>query len=90
MTAPAAARLVVHLVDDDPAIRVAVDSAVGALQGPLSELLTQQLGSDVIVARPNGQLVGENGANKTTMRFRRVRNGDVRSDYEISGITVQR
>lgn len=72
------------------AIRVAVDSAVGALQGPLSELLTQQLGSDVIVARPNGQLVGENGANKTTMRFRRVRNGDVRSDYEISGITVQR
>lgn len=72
------------------AIRVAVDSAIGALEGPLSELLTQQLGSDVIVVRPNGQIVSETGAPKSTLRFRKVKNGDVRFDYEISGITVQR
>jgi hypothetical protein len=72
------------------AIKLAVDAAIKAVSGPLSDLLVQPLGTDSIVILPDGSVTSENGGNKTRMRFRKVKNGDVRFDYELTGFAVQR
>jgi hypothetical protein len=72
------------------AIKLAVDAAIKGVSGPLSDLLVQPLGTDSIVIRPDGSVVSETGGNKTRMRFRKVKNGDVKYDYELTGFSVQR
>jgi hypothetical protein len=71
-------------------VKLAVDGAISAVTGPLGNLLVQPLGTDAIVVNPNGTISNENGGNKTKMSFRKVKNGDVRYDYELLGFTVQR
>lgn len=75
---------------DKVLIKIAVDGAISAVSGPLTNLLVQPLGTDSIVVKPDGSVVAENGGAKTAMRFRKVKNGDVRFDYELKGFQVQR
>ena len=75
---------------DKALIKIAVDAAIKGVSGPLTNLLVQPLGTDSIVIRPDGSVVSENGGNKTKMRFRKVKNGDVKFDYELSGFSVQK
>jgi hypothetical protein len=72
------------------ALRTGVKGAVDGAVTALGNLLVQPLGSDAIVIRPNGTVVGTNGAAKSKMTFRRVKNGDVKHEYELSGFEVQK
>lgn len=78
----------------DDATKEAIKSGItGVVNGgiaALSNLLVQPLGTDAIVVRPNGTVVGTNGAPKTKMTFRRVQNGDLKHEYELSGFEVQK
>lgn len=71
------------------ALRTGVKGVIDGAVAALGNLLVQPLGSDAIVVRPDGTIVSTTGAAKSTMRFRRVKNGDVRHDYELSGFRVQ-
>lgn len=72
------------------ALKAGIKGVIDGAIGTLGNLLTQPLGSDIIVVRPNGAVVGSNGAAKTKMSFRRVSGGDLKHDYELSGIEVQK
>ena len=72
------------------AIKLAVDAVVTGAGNFLADRLVQPLGTDSITARPDGSLVADNGGAKTKMRFRKVKNGDVKYDYELSGFAVQK
>ncbi len=72
------------------ALKVGVKGVIDGAIGSLGSLLTQPLGTDVIVVRPNGTVVGTNGAAKTKMVFKRVKNGDVKHEYELFGFDVQK
>lgn len=75
---------------DKALIKIAVDAAMKAALGKLEKVLVQPLGTDSIVVKPDGSVVAENGGNKTKMTFKKVKNGDVRFHYELSGFAVQK
>lgn len=72
------------------AIKTGVKGVVDGAISALSNLLVQPLGSDIIIIKPNGTVVGTNGAAKNKMTFKRVKNGDVRHEYELLGFEVQK
>lgn len=71
-------------------LKIAVDAAVSAAIGKLEKVLVQPLGTDSIVIEPDGSVVAENGGAKTKMTFKKVKNGDVKYSYELSGFAVQK
>lgn len=71
-------------------IKVAVAAAIAGVSGPLADLLVQPLGTDSIVVRPDGSIASENGGTKDKMVFKKVKNGDVRFEYELKGFAVQK
>jgi len=74
------------------ALKAGIKGVIDGAIGTLGNLLTQPLGTDIIVVRPSGAVVGANGAGKTKMVFRRVSNvgSIVLNDYELSGFEVQK
>ena len=72
------------------AIKLAVDAVVTGTGNFLADKLVQPLGTDTITARPDGSIVADNGGAKTKMRFRKVKNGEVKYDYELTGFAVRR
>lgn len=71
-------------------IKIAVDAAMKSAIGKLEKIVVQPLGTDSIVIRPDGSVVAENGGAKTKMTFKKVKNGDVKHSYELSGFAVQK
>lgn len=72
------------------ALKTGVQGAVNGAIAALGNLLVQPLGSDIVVVKPNGTVVGTNGAAKNKMTFKRVKNGDVIHEYELFGFEVQK
>ena len=71
-------------------IKLAVDAVVTGTGNFLADKLVQPLGTDTITARPDGSIVADKRGAKTKMRFRKVKNGEMKYDYELTGFTVQR
>lgn len=71
-------------------IKIGVNGVVTGAGKFLADKLVQPLGTDSITARPDGSLVADNGGAKDKMVFKKVKNGDVKYEYELKGFAVQR
>jgi len=71
-------------------IKLAVDAAIAAALGPIEKFLVEPLGTDSIVIKPDGSVVSDSGGAKSKMTFKKVKNGDVKYHYELTGFGVQK
>ena len=67
-----------------------VDAAIEGLIATISQFLVKPLGTDSIFVQPDGSILSEDGGSKDKMRFRLVKNGKVKHDFELKNFAVQK
>lgn len=71
-------------------LKVLVDLAVDGAVATISQFLVKPLGTDAIFVQPDGTILSEDGGQKDKMRFREVKNGKVKFDFELKNFAVQK
>jgi hypothetical protein len=71
-------------------LKVLVDLAVDGAVATISQFLVKPLGTDAIFVQPDGTILSEDGGQKDKMRFREVKNGKVKYDFELKNFAVQK